>query len=104
MIVNNNVELSETIDRLVTDSGMKKRYISSQLGIPNQNFKRVVYKKNITLDETNKILRLIGYEAKIVIEKSQSKKTWKNTQKMLDIPKKLWYYIITTRENKKKSS
>lgn len=75
MIVLNNAELSETIDRLVTDSGMKKRYISSQLGIPNQNFRRVVYRKNITLDDANKILRLIGYEAKIVIEKSQSKKT-----------------------------
>lgn len=74
LIVSKNVELSETIDRLVTDSGMKKRYISNQLGIPNQNFKRIIYKKNITLDDANKILRLIGYEAKIVIEKSQSKK------------------------------
>ena len=69
MTINNNTELSQAINEIIKESGIKKIYLSDKMGIPNQNFNRLVNKKNISLDDANKILNHLGYTAKIIIKK-----------------------------------
>lgn len=69
MYIKSNVELTTQIINLIDQSGYKKTYLSDKLGIKNQNFNRLINKKNMSLDEANNILKILGYNAKIVIEK-----------------------------------
>jgi D-ribose pyranose/furanose isomerase RbsD len=67
--INNNAELSNTINNLIKESGIKKIVLAEKMGIVNQNLNRKINKKNLSLDETNDIINPLGYKAKIVIEK-----------------------------------
>ncbi len=69
MAIKTNKELSQAIDQAITDSGYKRGYISDQLGIANQNLKKSIYKQNISIDDANKILKLVDCEAEITIKK-----------------------------------
>lgn len=69
MDINNNAELSNTINNLIKESGIKKIVLAEKMGIVNQNLNRKINKKNLSLDETNDIINQLGYKAKIVIEK-----------------------------------
>lgn len=68
MAIKNNEELSNAIDKAITDSGYKRMYVAEQLGIANQNLKRTIH-SNLSLDDANKILDIIGYDATIIIKK-----------------------------------
>lgn len=68
MSIKTNQELSDAIDTAIKESGYKRMYISEKLGIANQNLKRTIH-GNLSLDDANKILDIIGYEAKIEIKK-----------------------------------
>jgi hypothetical protein len=61
--------LSNTINNLIKESGIKKIVLAEKMGIVNQNLNRKINKKNLSLDETNDIINPLGYKAKIVIEK-----------------------------------
>lgn len=67
--INNNAELSNTINNLIKESGIKKIVLAEKMGIVNQNLNRKINKKNLSLDETNDIINPLGYKAKIIIEK-----------------------------------
>lgn len=67
--INNNAELSNTINNLIKESGIKKIVLAEKMGIVNQNLNRKINKKNLSLDETNEIINPLGYKAKIIIEK-----------------------------------
>lgn len=69
MDINNNAELSSTINNIIKESGIKKIVLAEKMGIVNQNLNRKINKKNLSLDETNDIINPLGYKAKIVIEK-----------------------------------
>lgn len=69
MAIKTNQELAQAIDKAITESGYKRGYIADQLGIVNQNLKKSIYKKNMSLDDANKILKLVDCEAEIVIKK-----------------------------------
>ena len=69
MDINNNAELSNTINNLIKESGIKKIVLAEKMGIVNQNLNRKINKKNLSLDETNDIINQLGYKAKIIIEK-----------------------------------
>ena len=73
MIINTNSELSQAINDIIKESGYKKTYIAYQLGIKNQNFNNKINKNNLSIDETNKILNIIGYDCKMIIEKTLKK-------------------------------
>ena len=60
MAIKTNKELSQAIDKAITDSGYTRGYISDQLSI---------YKQNISIDDANKILKLVDCEAEITIKK-----------------------------------
>ena len=57
------------IEKAIEESGYKKMYISEQIGIKNQNLKRYIYKNNMSLDDANKLLDMIGLQATINISK-----------------------------------
>ena len=69
MDINNNAELSNKINELIKESGIKKIVLAEKMGIVNQNLNRKINKKNLSLDETNDIINPLGYKAKIIIEK-----------------------------------
>lgn len=69
MTIKTNQELSQAIDNAISESGYKRGYIADQLGIVNQNLKKSIYKKNMSIDDANKILKLIDCEAEITIKK-----------------------------------
>lgn len=73
MIINTNSELSQAINDIIKESGYKKTYIADQLGIKNQNLNNKINKNNLSIDETNKILNIIGYDCKMIIEKTLKK-------------------------------
>lgn len=73
MAIRSNEELSSAIDKAITDSGYKRIHIAERLGIANQNLKKTIYKQNISLDDANKILGIIGFEAEISIKKELKK-------------------------------
>ena len=54
---------------MITESGYKRGYVSDQIGIANQNLKKFITKKNLSLDEANQILHVLGYNAEISIKK-----------------------------------
>lgn len=72
MEIKSNEELSNAIDNAIKDSGYKRMYIAEQLGIANQNLKRTIH-SNLSLDDANKILDIIGYDAEIILKKRLKK-------------------------------
>ena len=73
MEIRTNKELSETIEKIIADNGIKKTWLSEKIGISNQNFNRLMAKKHFSLDDANRILNVLGYNAKIIIEKDLKK-------------------------------
>ena len=69
MEIRTNRELADAVSAAIKESGYKKIYIAEKLGIANQNLNRFLEKKNLSLDEANKILNLLGYNATISIKK-----------------------------------
>ena len=65
----NTAELKKDVEIAIKESGYTKSYIAEQLGINNQNFNRFLNKKNLSIDDVNSILSIIGYEIKVTIEK-----------------------------------
>ncbi len=65
----NTAELKKAVEIAIKESGYTKSYIAEQLGINNQNFNRFLNKKNLSIDDVNSILSIIGYEIKVTIEK-----------------------------------
>ncbi len=73
MVIKTNKELSQAIDQAIDESGYKKKYIADQIGIKNQNLKRYIYKNNMSLDDANKLLDMIGLQATVNISKKIEK-------------------------------
>lgn len=69
MAIKTNQELSQAVEKIIAESGVKKIWLSEKMGISNQNFNRLMNKKNFSLDDANKVLNPIGYHANISIEK-----------------------------------
>lgn len=69
MAIHTNKELSQAIENAINESGYKKTYIADQIGIKGQNLKRYIYKNNMSLDDANKLLDMIGLQATINISK-----------------------------------
>lgn len=78
MIIETNQELTQAIDKIINDNGIKKIWLSEKMGISNQNFNRLMSKKSFSLDDANRVLNPLGYHANITIEKD-----WNNYQKWL---------------------
>jgi len=64
-----NKDLAKIVDDAIEESGYKKVWIAKQLGITSQSLNKLMTKQNFTLNDANKILDIIGYDAKIIIRK-----------------------------------
>ena len=73
MVIKTNQELAQAIEKIIDDNGIKKIWLSEKMGISNQNFNRLMSKKNFSLDDANRILNIIGYDVKIIIENNLKK-------------------------------
>lgn len=73
MEIHTNQELAQAIEKIIDDNGIKKIWLSEKLGISNQNFNRLMSKKNFSLDDANRILNVIGYNANTIIENNLKK-------------------------------
>lgn len=73
MAIKTNKELSQAIDDLILNSGIKKTFISEKLGISRQALDNMMAKKHFSIDDANKILNIIGYETETNIRKSRKK-------------------------------
>ncbi len=73
MDIKSNQELAESMESIISGSGIKKIWLAEKLGIANQNFNKFLHKKNMSLDEANKVLSLLGYTATISIQKNEKK-------------------------------
>ncbi len=69
MEIHTNQELAQAIEKIIDDNGIKKIWLSEKMGIANQNLNRLLSKKSLSLDDANRILNHLGYNAKIIIEK-----------------------------------
>lgn len=69
-MIKTNKELSDAVNNAIAESGMKKLWIAEQLGISNQHLSQFLNKKGFSIDDANKILNLIGYEASATVKRS----------------------------------
>lgn len=98
IMINNNDELRDSIKKVINENGIKKSWIAQKLGICNQNVNNLLNKKNISLDDANKILNLMGYKASVIIEKQQKNESMAsykaNTEKVLTIHERCGNIIL----------
>lgn len=73
-MIRSNQDLVQAVVQAIKESGYKKIWIADRLGISNQNFNRLLQKKAFSLDDANKILSIIGYDAVTKINKKDLKK------------------------------
>lgn len=68
-MISTNKGLTEAVEQVITDNGVKKTWIAEKLGVANQNVNKMIRKNNFSVDDANKILSLFGYEAVVTIVK-----------------------------------
>lgn len=79
MEIRTNQELAQAVNDAIKESGYKKNWIANQLGISRQALTHFLQKANFSIDDANKILNIIGYEAKAKVDKNILQKVDKNS-------------------------
>ena len=69
MTIKTNQELAQAVKGAIAESGVKKSYIADQLGISRQALTHFLQKANFSIDDANKILNIIGYNANAKVDK-----------------------------------
>lgn len=73
MVIKNNDELKQAVNKAIDDSGYKKMWIAEQMGISRQAFSNFMNKSNFSIDDANKILTLIDSNVIAEIHKNNEK-------------------------------
>ncbi len=79
MEIHTNKELAQAVNEAIKESGYKKNWIADQLGISRQALTHFLQKANFSIDDANKILSVIGYNAKAKVDKNILQKIDKNS-------------------------
>lgn len=79
MAIKTNQELAQAVNDVIKESGYKKNWIADQLGISRQALTHFLQKANFSIDDANKILNIIGYNANAKVDKNILQKIDKNT-------------------------
>lgn len=79
MAIKTNQELAQAVNDVIKESGYKKNWIADQLGISRQALTHFLQKANFSIDDANKILNIIGYNANAKVDKNILQKVDKNT-------------------------
>lgn len=67
--LNDNASLVGAVNNAIQESGYKKSYIADCLGMTRQNFSKMLAKTNFNVNDANRILNVIGYEAVLELHK-----------------------------------
>lgn len=67
--LNDNTCLVQAVNDAIQESGYKKSYIADCLGMTRQNLSKMLAKTNFTVNDANRILNVIGYNAIIELHK-----------------------------------
>lgn len=79
MTIKNNRDLVQAVNDAIKKSGYKKNWIAEQMGISRQALTHFLQKANFSLDDANKILQIIGYNASAKVDKNILQKVDKNS-------------------------
>lgn len=79
MAIKTNQELAQAVNEAIKESGIKKVFIAEKLGISRQALTHFLQKANFSIDDANKILDIIGYEASAKVDKNILQKVDKNS-------------------------
>lgn len=61
-VVMTNKDLSNLVNQIIKDNGIKKSFIADKLDISRQALDHLITKKQFSIDDANKVLNIIGYE------------------------------------------
>ena len=73
MIYKNNEQLVNELKKVMIDTNTKQVDIAKMMEVPKQAITKIFNKKNLTCDDMQKLLLLIGYELHIDFVPVQSK-------------------------------
>ena len=79
MEIHTNQELAQAVNEAIKEQGYKKNWIDAQLGISRQALTHFLQKANFSIDDANKVLSIIGYSAKVNVDKNNLQKVDKNS-------------------------
>lgn len=79
MTIKSNDELKQAVNQAIKESGYKKIWIAEQLGISRQALNHFIDKANLSIDDANKILNVIGYQVTAKVDKNILQKVDKNS-------------------------
>lgn len=65
MIYRDNVQLVNELKKVMIDTGTKQVDLARMLDVPKQAITKIFDKKNLTCDDMQKLLSLMGYELRI---------------------------------------
>lgn len=65
-----NKQLSDLVNSYILNNGISKVFIAEKLDISRQALDKLLNKKQFSLDDANRILKIVGYEiTEVVIQK-----------------------------------
>lgn len=59
-MINNNAELAQAVELAIKESGITKTFLAQKIGLTRQGLDKMIQKKSFSLDDANKILKLIN--------------------------------------------
>jgi predicted transcriptional regulator len=65
MIYRNNEQLVNELKKVMIDTGTKQVDLAKKLEVPKQAITKIFDKKNLTCDDMQKLLALMGYELRV---------------------------------------
>ena len=65
MIYKDNDQLVNELKKVMIDTNTKQVYLSNIIDVPKQSITKIFNKKNLTCDDMQKLLSLMGYELHI---------------------------------------
>lgn len=69
MSIKTNQELIQAVNQAIKDSGIKKIWIAEKMGMSRQTLDNLLKKQSFSLDDANKILKIINFSVSAEIEK-----------------------------------
>ena len=77
MIYKNNEQLVNELKKVMIDTNTKQVDLANMMDVPKQAITKIFNKKNLTCDDMQKLLSLMGYELRIEfvpVKEDQSEK------------------------------
>ena len=57
-----NKDLANLVDNTIKETGVTKMHIAKKLNVSRQQIDNILSKQNFSVDDANKLLKIVGYE------------------------------------------